>query len=79
MGQRIRHVMASSLSTVEPHTPLVDGARIMKQTDAGVVPVTANGSLTEMVTDRDIATCGVAQRQASQAIEVGDVTPAAAS
>jgi predicted transcriptional regulator len=79
MGQRIRHVMASSISTVVPHTPLVDGARIMKQTDAGVVPVTANGSLTEMVTDRDIATCGVAQREAAQAIEVGDVTPAAAS
>jgi predicted transcriptional regulator len=78
MGQRIRHVMASSISTVEPHTPLVDGARIMKQTDAGVVPVTANGSLTEMVTERDIATCGVAQREAAQAIEVGDVTPAAA-
>ena len=79
MGQQIRHVMTSSISTVEPHTPLVDGARIMKQTDAGVVRVTENGSLTEMVPDRDIATCGVAQREASQAVEVGDVTPAASS
>ena len=55
MGQRIRDIMTSNPSTIEPNKTVVDAARIMKQEDAGVVPVTENGRLTGMVTDRDIA------------------------
>jgi CBS domain-containing protein len=47
--------MTSSPSTIEPSKSVADAARIMKQEDAGVVPVTANGRLTGMVTDRDRA------------------------
>jgi CBS domain-containing protein len=61
MGQNIREVMTSNPSTVEPDTTVVEAARIMKQEDAGVVPVTENGRLTGMVTDRDIAIRVVAE------------------
>src|SRR6266568_5007244 len=61
MGQSIRDIMTSNPSTVEPNKTVVEAARIMKQEDAGVVPVTENGRLTGMVTDRDIAIRVVAE------------------
>jgi CBS domain-containing protein len=51
---------------------------VMKNSDAGVVPMTENGSLISMVTDRDIARV-VADDKDSGATKVGDVTSAAAS
>ena len=73
MGQRIRDIMTSNPSTVEPDKTVVDAARIMKQEDAGVVPVTENGRLTGMVTDRDIAVRVVAEGKDPQATPVREV------
>ena len=61
MGQNIREIMTANPSTVEPDQSVVEAAKIMKQEDAGVVPVTENGRLTGMVTDRDIAIRVVAE------------------
>jgi len=73
MGQRIREIMTSNPSTVEPYTTVVDAARVMKQEDAGVVPVTENGRLTGMVTDRDIAIRVVAEGKDPQSTTVQEV------
>ena len=73
MGQRIREIMTSNPSTVEPDKTVVDAARIMKQEDAGVVPVTENGRLTGMVTDRDIAIRVVAEGRDPQSTPVREV------
>ena len=73
MGQRIRDIMTSNPSTVEPDKTVVDAARIMKQEDAGVVPVTENGRLTGMVTDRDIAIRVVAEGKDPQSTTVQEV------
>ena len=73
MGQRIREIMTSNPSTVEPDKTIVDAARIMKQEDAGVVPVTENGRLTGMVTDRDIAIRVVAEGKDPQSTTVQEV------
>ena len=73
MGQRIRDIMTSNPSTVEPDKTVVDAARIMKQEDAGVVPVTENGRLTGMVTDRDIAIRVVAEGKDPQSTTVREV------
>src|SRR5206468_10155843 len=45
----------------------------MKQEDAGVVPVTENGRLTGMITDRDIAVRVVAERKDPQSTTVREV------
>jgi hypothetical protein len=74
MGQQIRHVMTSSTSTVAPHTSGIDGARIMTQPDAVVVPATEYPSSAEMVTDRGTATAPLHPRTT----DVGDVRSAAA-
>jgi CBS domain-containing protein len=73
MGQHIREVMTTSPSTVEAQTTVVEAARVMKQIDAGVVPVTENGRLTGMVTDRDIALRVVAEGKDPQSTTVGEV------
>ena len=73
MGQRIREIMTSNPSTVEPDKTVVDAARIMKQEDAGVVPVIENGRLTGMVTDRDIAIRVVAEGKDPQSTTVQEV------
>jgi len=73
MGQRIREIMTSNPSTVEPDKTVADAARIMKQEDAGVVPVTENGRLTGMVTDRDIAIRVVAEGKDPQSTPVREV------
>src|SRR5881227_4155906 len=73
MGQNLRKVMTSNPSTIEPDNSVVDAARIMKQEDAGVVPVTENGRLTGMVTDRDIAIRVVAEGRDPQSTSVREV------
>jgi CBS domain-containing protein len=73
MGQRIREIMTANPSTVEPDKTVVDAARVMQQEDAGVVPVTENGRLTGMVTDRDIAIRVVAEGKDPKSTTVQEV------
>ena len=73
MGQSIREIMTPNPSTIEPNQSVVEAARIMKQEDAGVVPVTENGRLTGMVTDRDIAIRVVAEGKDPKSTNVGEV------
>ena len=73
MSQNIRDIMTANPSTVEPDQSVVEAAKIMKQEDAGVVPVTENGRLTGMVTDRDIAIRVVAEGKDPQSTTVGEV------
>jgi CBS domain-containing protein len=73
MSQRIREIMTSNPSTIEPDKPVAEAARIMKQEDAGVVPVTQNGRLIGMVTDRDITIRIVAEGKDPQSTAVREV------
>src|ERR671938_234800 len=73
MSQSIREIMTANPSTVEPDQSVVEAAKIMKQEDAGVVPVTENGRLTGMVTDRDIAIRVVAEGKDPQSTVVREV------
>lgn len=73
MGQSIQKIMTTNPSTIEPKQSVVEAARIMKQEDAGVVPVTENGRLTGMVTDRDIAIRVVAEGKDPQSTTVGEI------
>ena len=73
MSQRIREVMTSNPSTIDCDKSVVEAARIMNPEDAGVVPVTENGRLTGMVTDRDIAIRAVAEGKDPQSMARADV------
>jgi CBS domain-containing protein len=62
MGQTIRDLMTESPRTVTPDSTIQEAARIMRNEDTGVVPITDNdGTLVGVVTDRDIAVRAVAE------------------
>src|SRR5579883_771308 len=56
----VKEAMTKSVETVSPDTSLLFVARRMKDAEIGCLPVTENGSLLGIITDRDIACRGVA-------------------
>jgi CBS domain-containing protein len=57
----IRDVMTPDPRTVSPNDSIQAVAQIMREEDAGIVPVVENGRLVGLVTDRDIVVRAVAQ------------------
>ena len=57
----IRDVMTPDPRTVSPNDSIQAAAQIMREEDAGIVPVVENGRLVGVVTDRDIVIRAVAQ------------------
>ena len=57
---KVKDVMHCGVEWVEPHTPIAEVARKMRDEDIGAVPVGENDRLVGMVTDRDIVTRGIA-------------------
>ena len=54
MATAILDVMTKDPVAVEPHDSAADAARSMRADNIGALPVTENGRLLGMVTDRDI-------------------------
>ncbi len=52
---RVSEIMTVAVKTVSPSDTVQKAAEIMKQIDCGSVPVTDNGQVEGMITDRDIA------------------------
>ena len=55
MGKQIRDVMTPGPETIQADRPAAEAAKLMKEADAGMIPVIDNGNLLGTVTDRDIA------------------------
>jgi CBS domain-containing protein len=73
MAQSISEVMTADPRTVEPGDSVVDAARQMAEGDVGAVLVTQNGSVSGILTDRDIAVRVVAEGRDPGSTSVGDV------
>ena len=54
MASTVSEVMTRDPATVEADTPVVEAARLMRESDAGNVVVLENGQVSGIVTDRDI-------------------------
>jgi CBS domain-containing protein len=52
---RVQDVMHSGVTCVDDDTSVREIARIMREEDIGAVPVTAEGEIVGMITDRDLA------------------------
>ena len=57
---KVRELMTTEPTTVEPKATLGEVATLMKQEDCGSIPVVEAGRLVGIVTDRDIVIRGVA-------------------
>lgn len=58
---RVAEAMTRDVRVVHPDQNLMDAARLMAETDCGVLPVGENDRLVGMITDRDIVVRGLAQ------------------
>ena len=73
MGQSIRDVMTPNPHTVPADATLQDAAREMQQDDIGAVLVKDNGSVSGILTDRDIVVRAIAEGRDPSSTKVGDV------
>jgi len=59
--RKIRDVMTSNPRTIEPSTTVQEAAKLMRDEDVGPIPIVENGSVSGIVTDRDIVLNVVAE------------------
>jgi CBS domain-containing protein len=72
MGKNVKDVMTSNPTTAKADASVVEAARIMRDEDAGIVPVVENDRLIGTLTDRDIAVRVVAEGRDPQSTPVRD-------
>jgi CBS domain-containing protein len=65
--------MTTNPQTVEPSTPIVEVARVMRDADVGPVPVVEGDRLVGLVTDRDIVVRVVADGNDPSSTTVGEI------
>jgi CBS domain-containing protein len=61
MGKKISELMTKNPRTVTADATIAEAAKIMRDEDAGVVPIVDGGQLVGVITDRDIALRAVAE------------------
>jgi CBS domain-containing protein len=72
MGQ-IREVMTSNPRTVTADSTVAEAARLMRDEDAGIIPITEGERLVGVVTDRDIAIKVAAEGKDAQSTKVSEI------
>ena len=67
MGKSVRDTMTSQPTSIDASQSVVDAARVMRDEDVGSLPVTDQGRLVGVITDRDIAVRIVAEGRTESA------------
>jgi CBS domain-containing protein len=70
---KIRDVMTPNPRTVEPSATIQEAARLMRDQDVGPIPIVDNGSLTGLLTDRDIVVRLVAEGKDPSSATAGEI------
>lgn len=70
---KVKDVMHTGVTFVEPTASLKEIAKRMRDDDVGVIPVRADGQLVGVVTDRDIACRAVANSENVSKLTARDV------
>ena len=73
MGRTVEEIMTRDPRTVNADDPVIDAARIMRDSDIGDAVVMDGGQVTGIVTDRDIVVRGVAEGIDAESTSVSDV------
>ena len=72
MAKTVRETMTAEPTTVDRSRSLVDSAQLMRDQDVGSLPVTEEGRLIGVITDRDIVIRVVAEGRDVVSATVGD-------
>jgi CBS domain-containing protein len=73
MAERIRELMTSNPRSLESGSTVMEAARLMRDEDAGIIPVVEGEKLVGTVTDRDIAIRVVAEGRSPESVTVGEI------
>jgi CBS domain-containing protein len=73
MAKSIRDTMSIDPRLIIPSDPIVEAARLMRDENVGSLPVSDEGRLVGMLTDRDIAVRVVAEGRSPESTTVGEV------
>jgi len=65
--------MTPNPRTIEPSTPIVEAAKLMRDEDVGPVPIVESGRVVGILTDRDIAVRVVAEGKDPQSKTAGEI------
>ncbi|HEY0159989.1 MAG TPA: CBS domain-containing protein [Thermoanaerobaculia bacterium] len=72
-SRHVRDVMTANPETVSDGDSIRDVARIMKDSDTGVVPVVDGRKIIGLITDRDIVVRGVAEGRDIETLRVNEI------
>jgi CBS domain-containing protein len=70
---KIREIMSTDLACAKPETTVREVADMMRREDCGSIPITRDGNLMGIITDRDITVRVVAKGRDPRAVHVEDV------
>jgi CBS domain-containing protein len=73
MGKSVREAMTPGPETIQADQPAAEAAKLMKEADAGMIPVMTDGALVGTVTDRDIAVRVVAEGKDPRSTPVHEI------
>ena len=73
MANSVRDAMTEKPHSIDASVSVVEAARLMRDENIGSLPITDDGKLAGMITDRDITTTVVAVGTDPKATSVGDV------
>lgn len=73
MAESIRELMTKNPRSLESGSSVIEAARVMRDEDAGIVPIVEGDKLIGTVTDRDIAIRVVAEGKAPDSTTVGEI------
>ena len=73
MAESIRDLMTTNPRSLESGSTVMEAARLMRDEDAGLIPVVEGEKLVGTVTDRDIAIRVVADGKSPESITVGEI------
>jgi len=73
MTKSIRDLMTENPRCLESGSNVVEAARLMRDEDAGIIPIVEGQKLVGTVTDRDIALRVVAEGKAPESTTVGEI------
>lgn len=70
---KIREVMTSDPRTITADSSIAEAARLMRDEDTGIAPITEGERLVGVITDRDIAISVVAEGKDPQSTKVTEI------
>ena len=73
MAESIRDLMTQDPRSLESGSSVVEAARLMRDVDAGIIPVVEGERLVGTVTDRDIAIRVLAEGKSPESTTVGEI------